>query len=294
MDYYNGNKIKIKRDSFSDRICDDLCEIIVSYLSFEEKVLFECVSKQFQRCVYTKQKILEVIDKKDKNPKNTLNKLLLKSQNISNDTRIDLKAFESVLKKCQFLNKIVINHELNEDADKLLQLIAENCNYLKFIDLDFNDMSEKTLIQFGISCGQKLRSIEFLQRDYNKNYKALLKYCPNLSALNAVKLSDFISSDKQLFMIKLTEISLICLPTQIHLLDTFVSQYKNSINRFGIVSGLNNTLDTNIINFLMKKICAFEKLEELYFEFNFMKGFNLSYNNNMKTIAKQCPKIRRL
>ena len=37
------------RQSFSDRICDDLCEEILQYLSLEDKLKLEGVSKQFQR-----------------------------------------------------------------------------------------------------------------------------------------------------------------------------------------------------------------------------------------------------
>ena len=41
----NDNKsykeLGLRRDSFSERFCDDLCEIIVSYLSFEDKIRFE-------------------------------------------------------------------------------------------------------------------------------------------------------------------------------------------------------------------------------------------------------------
>ncbi len=29
-----NNKIDLRRDSMSDRICDDLCEILFTYLSF--------------------------------------------------------------------------------------------------------------------------------------------------------------------------------------------------------------------------------------------------------------------
>ena len=43
------------RKIFSDRICDDLCEVLLSYLSFEDKIRFECVSQQFKRTVYQKQ-----------------------------------------------------------------------------------------------------------------------------------------------------------------------------------------------------------------------------------------------
>jgi hypothetical protein len=149
------------------------------------------------------------------------------------------------------------------------------------------------LIEFADKCGQKLECIQFLQRDFNKSYKTLLNSCTNLLSLTAVKLSEFVIEDKKIFK-RLTKISLICLISETQLLDNFFSQYKNTVKRFGIISGLNNTLDENTINALIKQISRFEKLEELYLEFNFMKGFNLSFAQNMKTIANQCKKIKRL
>ena len=42
----------IRRDSFEDRVCDDLSQVILQYLSIKDKFGFECVSKQFQRTVF--------------------------------------------------------------------------------------------------------------------------------------------------------------------------------------------------------------------------------------------------
>ena len=101
----NNNELSLRRDSFSDRFCDDLCEVVVSYLSFEDKILFECVSHQFQRLLFNKQYVLQVFDSILRlKTQNSLNKLLNNS-----GTKINLNALESVLKKCQFINKIVIN-----------------------------------------------------------------------------------------------------------------------------------------------------------------------------------------
>ena len=44
----------VNKKSFSDRICDDLCEEILQYLSLEDKLKLEGVSKQFQRTVLKK------------------------------------------------------------------------------------------------------------------------------------------------------------------------------------------------------------------------------------------------
>ena len=37
------------------RFGDDLCELLLSYQRFEDKILFECVSHQRQRLIFNKQ-----------------------------------------------------------------------------------------------------------------------------------------------------------------------------------------------------------------------------------------------
>ena len=54
MSLINGFVIKSvskNSDSFDDRICDDLCEVLLQYLPLEDKLRLEYVSKQFQRIV---------------------------------------------------------------------------------------------------------------------------------------------------------------------------------------------------------------------------------------------------
>jgi hypothetical protein len=41
-------------DSF-DRFCDDLCQLLLSYLLVSDKIRYECVSKQWQQLIYNKQ-----------------------------------------------------------------------------------------------------------------------------------------------------------------------------------------------------------------------------------------------
>ncbi len=47
---FNSNSFK--------RFGDDLCELLLSYLSISDKIRFECVSKQWQRLVFNKQQKL--------------------------------------------------------------------------------------------------------------------------------------------------------------------------------------------------------------------------------------------
>ena len=61
-----------RKDSM-DRLGDDLTEEVIQYLTFEDKIRLECVSKHWQRCVYRKQFVIEI---GDNNTQNSLNKLL--------------------------------------------------------------------------------------------------------------------------------------------------------------------------------------------------------------------------
>ncbi len=50
----NPSNDEIKRQSFDERISDDLCKLILQFLSPHDKFRVECVSKQFQRTVFQK------------------------------------------------------------------------------------------------------------------------------------------------------------------------------------------------------------------------------------------------
>jgi hypothetical protein len=131
------NEIFIKRVSFSPRICDDLCEVLLSYLSFEDKIKFECVSHQFQRCIFNKENTLTTNRLDDK--QNRLNQLLVYDRKKFADFRSHLQyvrefgnrsmevifnknAFESVLKKCKFITQIII--KIDYIDNEVLQIIA--------------------------------------------------------------------------------------------------------------------------------------------------------------------------
>ena len=43
-----------------DRFGDDLTELILSFLWFEDKIRLECVSKQWKRCVFQRQFVIEI------------------------------------------------------------------------------------------------------------------------------------------------------------------------------------------------------------------------------------------
>src|SRR5258708_7801258 len=111
-----------ERDSFK-RICDDLCEEILTHLSFNDKIAFECVSQQFMDCVFKRQKVLVL--NRNKDCSNSLNKLLTRDNILF--FGIKSSTFKSVLKKVA-INYIEIVCDTN--TDELLWLMAHNCTQL--------------------------------------------------------------------------------------------------------------------------------------------------------------------
>ena len=85
-----------KRQSFGERICDDLCEEILQYLSFEDKLRLECVSKQFQRTVFVKHYHLNV--------------------DINSAEETLLERYETLFKKCHKIKSITFEDNLDETS----------------------------------------------------------------------------------------------------------------------------------------------------------------------------------
>jgi hypothetical protein len=201
----NNNCIDLKRDSFSDRICDDLCEVLLSYLSFEDKIRFECVSKQWRKLIFNKQYIIKIyrypIQKKN------IFKALWNERH-----EFNVKAFESVLKKCKFVNDINFWNNDNNDItyEIILKLIIKYCYYLKSITLCFGLINDKLIEKFGLKFGQKLSHILYygcsgVQQDIHiHKFKKLLRLCPNLVEINC-DLSYFVD-ENELLVPKLSKI----------------------------------------------------------------------------------------
>jgi hypothetical protein len=290
-----NNKRVLKRDSFSGRICDDLCEVLLSYLSFADKIRFECVSKQFQRLIFNKQYIIE-INQIGVTNKNTLNTLLIKEKNYS----FNYKAFESVLKKCKFINNIIIKLSPFKElinTEEVFNLIIKNCNNLKSIEFNFNKISDELIEKFGKKLGQKLVEITFIksrESEYNINkYAKLLRLCPNLVAFGErsfTHLSLFVDSN-ELLVPKLSSIGFDSqLDSQnIQLFETFAQNYKNSLKSVSISACIrDNDIDCNV---LLKQIIHLKNLTKLKLFLGFDENSSEEFIDNLKTIAIQCNQL---
>ena len=148
-----------KNDSFDDRFCDDLCEDILQYLSLEDKLRLECVSKQFQRTVFRKEYEFNLEEYK----RQTLSdrKYYEWDYTFKPGNR-SFKSIETVLKKCPNIWKLNLRgfSTMNYDNSKhFLQLIIKYCNNL----IEFNGITIDTKYcesqEFCAKFGLKLKEL---------------------------------------------------------------------------------------------------------------------------------------
>ena len=112
----DSDKNFITKDSML-RFGDDLTELILSYLTLEDKIRLECVSKQWQRLVFNKQfefgmNFIQAM--KDKRSHWTMKQML-----------------ESLLKKCPNIMKAELITTFSMKKSEVLPLIGRYCPRIK-------------------------------------------------------------------------------------------------------------------------------------------------------------------
>ena len=151
MNFYSKNSF--------DRFGDDLTELILSHLWFEDKVRVECVATRWQRVVYNSHFVI-VIETKFKDhwlviqlgtteipeqieTKNGLRRLVT---NISiTEAIINRQVLESVLKKCPNIRTVEL--KLRPESEGL-SLIGQYCDNFKSLSLDYSCIGDE-ILKFG-------------------------------------------------------------------------------------------------------------------------------------------------
>ena len=198
------------KNSF-DRLGDDLTELILQYLTFEDKVRLECVSKQWRRLVFNKQFGIEILDTKSEHMNNfrqpltsnieerlnSLNKLLTM---LYNGRQLDVESFESVLKKCPNIKHV--NIEVNAN-NKVFLLIGRYCiKSLKFRRI-YPSIRKDTVLSFFRINGHKLEELCIYESvGVTDDY---YRHCTNLKVIILSDSSLICNEDKE-FLPKLEEI----------------------------------------------------------------------------------------
>ena len=198
--------MKVYAKNSFDRFGDDLTEEILQYLTFEDKIRLECVSKQWRRLVFNKQFAIEIhcsyITTKD-----NLNQLIIDEDldEVLTKKELNNEGLISVLKKCPNITDVKIEFRVK---DEVLSLISQYCSRIK--SLTHSTEFDNALDFFGIY-GHKLEELDIinLKQDLNENssedIKTILEFCPNLKKIKFFELSVIFTEDKK-FLPKLEHI----------------------------------------------------------------------------------------
>ena len=177
-----------------DRFGDDLTELILSFLAFEDKVMFEDMSKQWQRVIYNKQMGIEIWDENIFGAEPGEHNLpqMIKEES-DRESSIDLKRLETLLKKCP--NFITFSTDQHMGRE-LLELINKYCPRLKRLQVDSvsDECLEPSLWKFGQQLESFVTHISGNQKS-NEKLEQLLGSFDNLKFLRITERQAFFKSN---------------------------------------------------------------------------------------------------
>lgn len=315
----------MERDSFA-RISDYLCEDILMHLAPDQKIKLECVSRQFQRTIYRRQRRLVISPGSNEwtKVKNAILKRFVGDYSVKH--RIDARLFDLILSKFRHIDDIVINYNIDtSNMDELFGSMMEHCIRIRRLNVNFFNISEQTLDEFGQIFGHSLRVIKSSYVSDNKipySY-ALLKHCSNLVSL---KSSEFMSEqlwnnvyntmveneneddDDQIeTVIESNANDSIVLPNLkscrlsvtseegVNQLERFSEVYMNKLEKIQVELVDYIYRSHYMVNFIFPLgICKFRNLRECLLTLKYNGGYDADFvwiNNGLNGIANDCPKI---
>ena len=177
-----------------DRFDDRLTEEMLQYLTFEDKVRLECVSKQWRRLVFNKQFGIELEFNYSEEKQNSENKPF-------NRMRVKEQYLESVLKKCPNIRKVILS--TTDINSKLLSLIGQYCHQIRSLTLNSSGIND---LDFFRMYGHKLEELSLTQCLNNEKIKHILKLSPNLRKVG-VKDSSVLLKKEQEYLPNLEHMS---------------------------------------------------------------------------------------
>ena len=301
MNFQNLNLKSVSKnsDSFDDRFCDDLCEVILQYLPLKDKLSLECVSKQFRRTVFLKQNeiILQLEIKGNKCPPlNESNLLRVKyPADYLEDKEMEVESFqsfyqkpiESLLKKCpniQSIDLIEFHSNNNQISKLMLQIITKYCNHLiefKGMSNYINNSNESQ--EFCRNFGPKLKQFRYANNVFDFNL------FPNIETIDGFSVLDPIRVEKMLQLNPLNHLKKleVCINVNKELL------LRKVMKKFKKLTHLSIKLRTKESNKVFKDFPFSQNLIDLALRFPYNHVFEgMCYS--LKQIANKCPKLKRI
>ncbi|CAG2106189.1 unnamed protein product [Medioppia subpectinata] len=167
----NKQQPQVYAKNSMDRFGDDLCQKLLSYLSFEDRFRVECVSKQFRRTVFAS--VVNIVIRRRINTE-TLATIVIKCPNIE---RLDCRG----LKECP-----MFGHYIRD----VFRIFRDNCRHLKQIECDLCQISGEWMRPFA-------PLVTSVESQRNSDKRALI-HCHRLSHLSVQQMSDVFNTSGRL------------------------------------------------------------------------------------------------
>ena len=169
-----------------DRFGDDLTELILSYLTFEDKIKLECVSKQWKRCVFQRQFVIEINFLRRYETHNSLNGLFRRSDD---ERQSDEQRLVSVMKKCQNITKIILKRRTESEVIRKMRYFYPDIkvdnkvdNIEDLLNIDPNVLPLPQRPDFENELKYLLNSNRYA---FDSEVLSLFgQYCPNINSLD--------------------------------------------------------------------------------------------------------------
>ena len=263
---YDNSYVEYSRDSFSQRICDDLCELILQYLSLEDKFRFECVSHQFQKTAFKRQNELRI----DYMTRNIF-------------VKISVKSFEELLKKCLNITSVYIKnfrYLRNIEYNDCIELITSNCQSLTKINLDSSLINNQLFEKFINTFGARLKFFECGSLPCSK----ILKTFKSIEVLD-LNICDYKDIQEHKFT-KLKNLS-------VHFYEENSNYLTNFIRNNHGIQKLSVTLDTNdpvYAKSVLMELANFKNL--VHFSFTGIPLNDGMFYKALTRMAVNCPQLK--
>ena len=177
---------QIYNKSSFDRFGDDLMEVLLSFIPFEDCFRFRCVSKQWKRLIFNKQKHLKI----------PIIGSYHENQCLSDSSY--LRKVELFVKNYPNITSIRFGFN-NRCVDQILQILIKYYNNLSEINVDLSLSSESIRNEFFLKFGSNLKKVVF----YFKPPLNELKFCPNVTDLTVRRINYVFDSQNDIYCKKL-------------------------------------------------------------------------------------------
>ncbi|XP_054155977.1 uncharacterized protein LOC128954423 [Oppia nitens] len=289
------------KDSF-DRFGDDLCQLLLTNLSIDDKLRLQSVSKQWLALIFNTETDLVFCRK-------LLDRMSLDS---IRDYYQTIKLFQVIVRKCPNITAVIISEV--SLLDRFLDLLMIYCHRLRHICLKLDYDGHLSVIDRAFECffrqfGQQLLTFKFngYSIDYNKQlFYEVIDGMPNLKTLDityehrrsTVQLNDIIIGDMYYDLPKsLQSLNIKLDDSSVPLFASFADIYGKQLTSLTIVS----VVDTDnmsyelIVNYQplidgLGQMVRLRRLKIVLFKY-LLNNFT---GDLFATIGRQCRQLKEL